>query len=113
MLASQPGWGKTRIVQEFYGRLADMQVPRPGYWPPALADDRTWDALEAGTISSLSQARKAVYPRKVEVPGGAEMDWMWWGVLCHQRAHGQLAQAMFDDAIQLYAHARDPHAPAG
>ena len=30
---------------------------------------------------------------------------MWWGVLCHQRAHGQLAQAMFDDAIQLYGHA--------
>ena len=40
------------------------------------------------------------------------MDWMWWGVLCQQRSHGHLAQAMFDDATQLYAHAeglmRDP-----
>jgi hypothetical protein len=67
---------------------------------------------EVRTVSALSHARKAVYPTHVEVPGGAEMDWMWWGVLCQQRSHGHLAQAMFEDATQLYAHAeglmRDP-----
>jgi tetratricopeptide (TPR) repeat protein len=103
VLASQPGWGKTRIVQELYARLSARQA----YWPPAIVD-----AAQSTTLSALSRARKAVYPTRVDVPEGAEMEWMWWGILCHQRSDGHLAQAMFDDAAQLYAHApalmRDP-----
>ena len=100
LLVSQPGWGKTRIVQELYRALA-ADHPQPRYWPPAIVDEET----KMPTLSALSHARKAVYPTRVEVPDGAEMDWMWWGILCQQRSHGQLAQAMFDDATQLYAHA--------
>jgi tetratricopeptide (TPR) repeat protein len=99
VLASQPGWGKTRLVQELYARLAARQT-QPAYWPPAIVD-----ADQSATLSALSRARKAIYPTLVDVPEGARIDWMWWGILCHQRGDGHLAQAMFDDAAQLYAHA--------
>ncbi len=111
VLVSQPGWGKTRIVQELYGRLAARQS-QPAYWPLAIMDEDGADRRETATLSSLSRGRKAVYPTRVDVPAGAEMDWMWWGILCQQRTDGHLVQAMFDDAAQLYAHAqalmRDP-----
>jgi hypothetical protein len=72
-LVSPPGWGKTRIVQELYKRLAAHQPP-PAYWPPSIVD------VGSG-MESLTLARKSVYPRSVIVPAGAEMPWMWWGIL--------------------------------
>ena len=101
-LVSPPGWGKTRIVQELYGRLAAKQSDPP-YWPPAIVEDDQ-DSAEP-TIDALNEARKSVYPTRLTVPAGATMDWMWWGVLCDQRKNGLTAGAMFDDAPQLYAHA--------
>ena len=62
-------------------------------------------------MNSLLHARKLVYPREVNVPKGASMDWMWWGVLCHQRGNGEYSEAMFDNVAQLNAHAGAIAAP--
>src|SRR4051812_8068106 len=56
VLASPAGWGKTRIVQELYARLAaDQQAP--AYWPPAIVN-----VSDGATLNALSRARKAVFP---------------------------------------------------
>ncbi len=99
MIVSPPGWGKTRIVQEFYRRLASGQR-LPAYWPAEMIEDAAPD-----DIRGLSRTRKVVYAAEMTVSGQARMDWMWWGVSCYTRADGRLGQAMFDDATQLYAHA--------
>ena len=49
-------------------------------------------------------ARKVVYPKKMTVPGGARMEWMWWGVSCSQGKDGSLSQTIFEDANQILAH---------
>jgi hypothetical protein len=109
VLSSPPGWGKTRITQEFYRRIAANQsVPR--YWPAELVDENGLSG-ESQSMNSLLQARKLVYPRVVDVPKGASMDWMWWGVLCQQRRNGEFSEALFESVSQLNAHAAAIAAP--
>src|SRR5664280_1653602 len=62
---SPAGWGKTRILQEFYGQLA-MRQPRPAYWPRSL---------------DVSQ-RHCVFPDRVQPGKGARPAWFWWGWSC-------------------------------
>jgi tetratricopeptide (TPR) repeat protein len=103
LLASPPGWGKTRVVQEFYRRIAAKQSS-PQYWPAELVDTRGLSG-DSSSMNTLLQARKLVYPQVVNVPKGSAMDWMWWGVLCHRRGNGEYAEAMFDSVAQMNAHA--------
>lgn len=73
VLAAPPGWGKTRIVQEFYRSLAARQ-PQPAYWPLALvasADDR------ASGFVALTAERKTVRHRDIMVPPDAHIPWLW------------------------------------
>lgn|GEM_PF-2957333 len=97
-LAAPPGWGKTRVVQEMYRELAAAQ-PTPAYWPAELRKDG------GPEMRSILEGRKRLYVEKVVVPKGAELPWFWWATLCQRRPDGTFAQAMFDDATQLYAHA--------
>lgn len=94
VLSAPTGWGKTAIVQEFYARIAAQQS-EPSYWPPRLegVGDLSW-----------TQTRKRVAPLAFEVPAGADLPWMWWGISCARRQDGRFAQAMFDDASQLALH---------
>lgn len=85
------GWGKTRIVQELYGRLAAGQ----GYWPPALTPSDERDPLKT---------RKRVHPGDFLVAAGGELPWMWWGISCERRQAGVAAQVLADDMTQLFAH---------
>jgi tetratricopeptide (TPR) repeat protein len=110
-LTSPVGWGKTRIVQEFYRQLATMQS-MPQYWPSHLVDESGLIS-DSTKMSSVLEARKLVYPRKVHIPNGASMDWMWWGILCHQRHNNEYSKALFDHANQLAAHANGLNAPSG
>ena len=43
VLSAPTGFGKTKIVQEFYARLAKTQ-PMPTYWPARLASIHRSDA---------------------------------------------------------------------
>ncbi len=97
-VSSPPGWCKTRVVQELYGRLAEVQ-PAPHYWPDSLLPE------DSGEVASVLRARKRVYPTHVDVAEGAAMPWMWWGLLCGRRDDGTFAQVLWDDSTQLYAHA--------
>jgi hypothetical protein len=96
-LASLPGTGKTRIIQEFFATLSATH-DESGYWPASLIPEDT------GDVSSLIEGRKRVYPLNVDVPENADMPWMWWGLSCARRADGSYAQVMFDDATQINAH---------
>ena len=60
-LEGHPGWGKTRIVQEFYRRLAAERQPGDRYWPLSLIpDDLVADGAGVSTVM-----RKRVYPEQV------------------------------------------------
>jgi tetratricopeptide (TPR) repeat protein len=93
-LSAITGQGKTRVVQEFYAQLAASQQ-EPKYWPNRLD----------GNSDRWTQLRKRVAPEEFDVPAKARIPWIWWGVSCAKRPDGRFAQALFDDATQLGAHA--------
>jgi tetratricopeptide (TPR) repeat protein len=93
ILAPQ-GWGKTRIVQQFYERLAAQQG-NPAYWPPSLVPAPTSDL----------EPRKAIHPQQVHLTEGAKLPWMWWGIQCEPRQTGARAQVLAMDIRQLEQHA--------
>lgn len=87
--------GKTRVVQEFYRRLAAAQVEDERYWPAMLTEDTTND---------LRLIRKDVRPDRFDVRPGVRMPWLWWAVSCERRSSGEAAQVLADDITQLQAH---------
>src|SRR5688572_530467 len=71
-LEAPMGMGKTRIVQEFYERLAGSRQSAPPYWPPTV---------HAGTATAaLLHERKRIVPERFQVSGGASLPWFWWAV---------------------------------
>lgn len=101
VLTGPIGWGKTRVVQEFYARLAAAQSP-PGYWPARIVADAGGPGDDP---NRLHRRRNENHPGPFRVPPGAAMEWMWWGLACHERRSGLLAQVLADDATQLFEHA--------
>lgn len=71
-LEANPGWGKTRVVQEFYARLAERQSSPP-YWPPSIVGPE-----EVG----ITARRKLVHPPRGKAAGDAQLEWFWWGISC-------------------------------
>ena len=92
------GLGKTRLIQELYGRLATTrQGPRP-YWPASLGAP----GREPGTVL---QTRKQIEPTPGwVVPGGAEIPWLWWGISCRLSQVGHPMRSMKDASDQLRVH---------
>lgn len=87
-LEGPSGWGKTRVVQEFYACLASRQV-EPRYWPERI-DDK-----ELG--------RKATQPRQFAREPNSLPDFLWWGVGCSVRS-GLAMEALRRDVERLSAH---------
>ena len=98
-LEANSGWGKTRIVQEFYRRLAERRQHGAGYWPPSLIPD-VLDATIAGASTSM---RKRVYPEQVVRQPNVVPEWFWWGISCATRS-GTPVQALAEDLTQFEAH---------
>ena len=92
VLAGPTGWGKTRIVREFYAHLA-----RDGagdYWPPRLdADDGSW-----------LQARKRVFPAPFEVSEQTAIPYLWLGISCQRDQMGRELSALQYAEQQFQAH---------
>jgi tetratricopeptide (TPR) repeat protein len=65
------GWGKSRIVHEFYKRLAADRQLDGQYWSPSIGDDD----------QSTTARRKRVTPTRGLEPS-AKPSWMWWGIEC-------------------------------
>jgi hypothetical protein len=74
-LEEHSGWGKTRIVQELYRRLAAERQSGAKYWPPTLLPQPPV-GNNAGPSMSL---RKRVLPAQVIPDHGAVPQWFWWG----------------------------------
>lgn len=94
-IEANTGWGKTRLIQELYGRLA-VQQPDPKYWPASVFPED-----EATQRSSL---RKQLHPTTFNVPDGAVPTWFWWAISCGSRS-GSPFQALAEDIQQFRAHA--------
>jgi len=98
-LEEHSGWGKTRIVQELYRRLAAERQPGAKYWPtsllpqaPVLEDAGPWMAM-----------RRRVSPEEVIPEHAAVPQWFWWGISCATRS-GTPVQALADDLTQFVEH---------
>lgn len=96
-LVAPIGWGKTRIVQEFYARLATERQAAGAYWPLSIAD--------ATEVVEPTKLRKRVYPGVFTAPGGVSPEWFWWGLSCEKKADGRPAQAIEESKAQLFVHA--------
>ena len=96
-ISAPTGWGKTRIVHEFYERLASTCQEGAPYWPPTLF------GVGAGAEGApLQRYRKVVAPRVRHQPGSLP-DYMWWGITC-SAGNGVPSIALANDLRQLVAH---------
>lgn len=95
-LEAGTGWGKTRLVQELYARLAATQ-PSPGYWPPTVLG-------AAGGQLGLEARRKRLFPATFTPPEGAVPHWFWWGITASAHRSGTAVQALAQDLVQVEAH---------
>jgi tetratricopeptide (TPR) repeat protein len=98
-LEAHSGWGKTRVVQEFYRRLAAERQSGAHYWPPSILPEASI-VTRAGPSTFL---RKRVYPEQVVRDPEAAPQWFWWGISCATRS-GAPVQALADDLTQFAAH---------
>lgn len=93
------GWGKTRIVQEFYRVLACRQ-PQPAYWPLTLVP-----AGQAPTGAvALAAERKTVRHREVLVPPGASIPWLWLAPISGRMGDGTPAPVLDNLTNQISRH---------
>lgn len=74
-ITGEPGFGKTRLVQEFYRHVMSTSNAN-GFWPAAIITDASDDLNDA-----LRDARKAVRPIDFTPPSGVEPDVIWVGAL--------------------------------
>ena len=92
VLAAPTGWGKTRVVQEFYSRLA--QAPGGEYWPERLhSDDGSW-----------LQTRKRIFPEPFSVPEESRIPFLWLGISCQKDQMGRELAALQYAEQQFGAH---------
>ena len=99
-LEAGTGWGKTRLVQEFYGVLA-ARGTAPAYWPPTL-----WSAVaqgDQGSLANVERRRNLLHPEVVRPDPGAVPNWFWWGITCGSRS-GTASQALLQDLGQFEGH---------
>jgi tetratricopeptide (TPR) repeat protein len=93
-LVAEAGWGKTRVIQEFYSWLQKEHQPAGVYWPAEMAPTETDPML----------SRKVVYPAQVSVYPDLPMPWLWLGLLCEEGGGGRKLRALLNDGVQLPAH---------
>ncbi|MES9992822.1 MAG: tetratricopeptide repeat protein [Candidatus Thiodiazotropha sp.] len=97
-LEAPSGWGKTRIAQEFYARLAAQQELR--YWPATILEaSRDVEPMEVDTRRNRSYPDPALFDREAH----SLPEFMWFGIVCSLR-DGQPSQVLLEDLRQLEAH---------
>jgi len=108
-LEAPSGWGKTRVAQALYARLAarpggtaDADGAGPGrYWPATILE-----ATDA-TPGDVASRRKRVFPdpARFDRAAGALPGFFWWGIACEQRSCGTASLSLLEDLQQVEAHA--------
>lgn len=108
VLVAESGYGKTRVVQEFYRVLAAAQ-PQPAFWPA--------DLTCAGMgHRALRESRKRVSPVTLEPQHDACAGYLWLGHVCDEGVGRRVDQGLASwghelaRAIELAAR-EDPNGP--
>ena len=99
-LEAPPGWGKTRVGQELYKRLAANQEYEPHYWPDEI-DITTRHSERVDTTVFVHN--KETYPRLFLREAGSLPEFLWLGIACSARG-GSSSQAWREDIQQLESH---------
>ncbi|WP_190288075.1 tetratricopeptide repeat protein, partial [Marichromatium sp. AB32] len=101
-LEAPSGWGKTRVAQEFYARLAAREAESnpERYWPASILD-----TIPQARLDQVGSRRKHVYPKWVERTPNALPSFFWWGIACDMRSDGTPSEALLTDLRQLETHA--------
>lgn len=103
-LEAVSGWGKSRIVQELYKRLARERQSAGRYWP--LRMDLSEAELAVATAASANGQilirRKRVHPRMDREPSSLP-SWFWWGISAGEE-NGVPSIALSRDLDQLEEH---------
>ncbi|MBO8087460.1 MAG: ATP-binding protein [Marichromatium sp.] len=101
-LEAPSGWGKTRVAQEFYARLAAREAESnpERYWPTSILD-----TIPQARLDQVGSRRKHVYPKWVERTPNALPSFFWWGIACDMRSDGTPSEALLTDLRQLETHA--------
>jgi hypothetical protein len=98
VLNAETGLGKTRILQEFYARLAAERQGTPRYWPDRI------DSVLSGDV--LRDRKRIVPAGPFTIAGGAPINYVWWGILCQDSEDGVAIPRLSDSARQLDTHAQ-------
>jgi hypothetical protein len=98
-IEANSGWGKTRLIQEFYKRLAAKQVKGNQYWPSSILKGNKFDQ------NDVSHKRKLIFPKQFDSrkPGNYP-EFLWWGVACSQR-NGSPYLSLIEDFKEIMRHA--------
>jgi len=101
-LEAPSGWGKTRVAQELYARLAARQteLETGHYWPATILE-----AIDAPLEDTVGFRRKRVFPERIDRAAGSLPAFFWWGIACDMRSCGTASQNLLEDLLQLDAHA--------
>jgi tetratricopeptide (TPR) repeat protein len=94
------GWGKTRLVQEFYAELVkhcQSASDDPPYWPSRINE------TESRSGHDIEARRKQLFPEVWHVPGSLPT-FGWWGIACSLR-NGIPSVALAEDLAQFEGHA--------
>lgn len=101
-LEAPSGFGKTRIVQEFYSRLAATRQISPTYWPSSLLIDDP-GAGSSDQTSSLALRRATTKVGKMDRASQALPSWCWLGLNTTSRG-GSSSATLGIDLLELEAH---------
>ena len=97
-LEADSGWGKSRLVQELYGRLA-AERQESGFWPASILG--AVSGRDVGSLDSPDGRRKRIFPASFEPPVGAVPEWLWWGISATARQGGSPVNALAADREQV------------
>jgi hypothetical protein len=110
-LEAPSGWGKTRVAQALYARLAARPGVNAASGADGISPGRYWPAtiLEATDAipGDVASRRKRVFPdpARFNRSPGALPGFFWWGIACEQRSCGTASQSLLQDLQQIEAHA--------
>jgi hypothetical protein len=95
-VVAESGFGKTRLVQEFYGKIASTarSTAGEGYWPTELG---------------VADASMQVNPPITGVDAQQVMPFMWWGMRIHASEN---RNASLGSTVGTYVRELQPHTAA-
>lgn len=94
------GFGKTRVVQEVYTKLANEYQNNPKYWPLYLTGNNAFSS----ELGRRLETRGLIAPCAGSAASDAVMEWIWWGLSCRQGETGTQLSAMSSAQNQLLQH---------